>query len=189
MARPSKLAHVVYRTRRFDEMVDWYAQVFEAEVRYKDPVLAFLTYDDEHHRVAFVNLAALKPASAPAGERADIGVDHVAYTYANVGDLLDTYNRLKQQGIQPYWPVHHGPTLSFYYKDPDGNRLEFQVDCFRSAEEANAYMQGEAFASNPIGVQIDPDALLKQYRNGMPEEALLRRPTGPSVPIPAEHGV
>ena len=189
MARPSKFAHVVYRTRRFDEMVDWYARVFEADVRYKDPVLAFLTYDDEHHRVAFVNLAALKPAGAPAGERADVGVDHVAYTYANVGDLLDTYSRLKQQGIQPYWPVHHGPTLSFYYKDPDGNRLEFQVDCFETADDANAYMQGAAFAANPIGVQIDPDTLVKQYRSGVPEHVILRRPEGARMPIPAEHGV
>jgi catechol-2,3-dioxygenase len=113
----------------------------------------------------------------------------VAYTYANVGDLLDTYSRLKQSGIRPYWPVHHGPTLSFYYKDPDGNRLEFQVDCFATADEASAYMQGEDFAANPIGVQIDPDVLLKQYRSGVPEQTLLRRPQGPGVPIPAEHGV
>lgn len=189
MARPSKFAHVVYRTRRFDEMVDWYARVFEANVRYQDPVLAFLTYDEEHHRFAFVNLAALKPTGGAAGERADIGVDHVAYTYASVGDLLDTYARLKQHGIRPYWPVHHGPTLSFYDKDPDGNRLEFQVDCFATADEATAYMQGEDFAANPIGVQIDPDALLKQYRSGVPELTLLRRPQGPGVPIPAEHGV
>jgi catechol-2,3-dioxygenase len=189
MARPSKFAHVVYRTRRFDEMVDWYTKVFEANVQYKDPVLAFLTYDDEHHRVALINLSALKPTSEPEGPRADVGVDHVAYTYANVGDLLETYTRLKQYGIRPYWLVHHGPTLSFYYKDPDGNRLEFQVDCFRTADEANAYMQGPAFAENPIGVPIDPELLVKQYRNGMPEEILLRRPAGPGVPIPAEHGV
>jgi catechol-2,3-dioxygenase len=189
MARPSKFAHVVYRTRRFDDMVDWYTKVFEANVQYKDPVLAFLTYDDEHHRVALINLSALKPASQPEGPRADVGVDHVAYTYANVGDLLETYTRLKQYGIRPYWPVHHGPTLSFYYKDPDGNRLEFQVDCFRTADEANAYMQGPAFAENPIGVRIDPDDLLKQYRNGAPEAMLLRRPSGPAMPIPADHGV
>jgi catechol 2,3-dioxygenase-like lactoylglutathione lyase family enzyme len=89
MARPSKFAHVVYRTRRFDEMVDWYRQVFEADVQHKDPMLAFLTYDEEHHRFAFVNLSALKPTGEPAGPRADIGVDHVAYTYANLGDLLE----------------------------------------------------------------------------------------------------
>jgi catechol-2,3-dioxygenase len=106
-----------------------------------------------------------------------------------VGDLLDTYTRLEQQGILPYWPVHHGPTLSFYYKDPDGNRLEFQVDCFRTAEEANAYMQGDAFASNPIGTQIDPEALVRQYRSGVPEKTLLARPEGPRAPIPVEHGV
>ncbi len=177
MARASKFAHVVYRARRFAEMVDWYARVFEANVRYKDPVLAF------------VNLAALEPTGSPAGERADIGVDHVAYTYASAGDLLDTYARLKQHGIRPYWPVHHGPTLSFSYRDPDGNRLEFQVDRFATADEATAYMQGEDFAANPIGVQIDPDVLLTQYRSGVPEPTLLRRPQGPGVPIPAEHGV
>jgi|SRR5882672_2340910 len=189
MASPSKFAHVVYRTRRFDEMIDWYENVFEARVRHRDPVLAFLTYDDEHHRFAFVNLAALKTASPESETRADVGVDHVAYTYASLGDLLETYSRLKQRGISPYWPVHHGPTVSFYYKDPDGNRLEFQVDCFKTADEATAYMQGGAFAANPIGIEIDPEALLKQYRGGAPVESLLARPNGPTSAIPAEHGV
>jgi catechol 2,3-dioxygenase-like lactoylglutathione lyase family enzyme len=189
MASPTKFAHVVYRTRRFDEMIDWYERVFEATVRYRDPVLAFLTYDEEHHRFAFVNLAALKPTSVELSARPEVGVDHVAYTYASLGDLLETYSRLKQRGILPYWPVHHGPTVSFYYKDPDGNRIEFQIDCFRTADEATAYMQGEAFAANPIGVAIDPEALLKQYRSGTPIEALLARPDGPLAPIPAEHGV
>ena len=38
MAKPSKLAHVVYMTRRFDEMVSWYQSVFEARVQYQNPV-------------------------------------------------------------------------------------------------------------------------------------------------------
>jgi hypothetical protein len=32
MAKPGRISHVVYQTRRFDEMVDWYRNVFEAEV-------------------------------------------------------------------------------------------------------------------------------------------------------------
>src|SRR5437764_14956369 len=108
MAKPSKLAHVVYMTRRFDEMVNWYQKVFEAKVVYQNPAFAFLTYDDEHHRFALANLSALKPASNGAGERGEIGVNHVGFTYANLGDLLDTYARLKGAGIKPYWPVHHG---------------------------------------------------------------------------------
>ena len=43
MAKPSKFAHVVYQTRRFDEMLDWYKTVFEATVVYQNPALAFLT--------------------------------------------------------------------------------------------------------------------------------------------------
>ena len=92
-----KFVHVVYRTRRFQEMIRWYENVFAAKVQYQNPVLAFLTYDDEHHRFAFANLDVLKPDGGDA--RGEVGVNHVAYTYANVGDLLDTYRRLKARGV------------------------------------------------------------------------------------------
>jgi len=187
MAKPVKFAHVVYNTRRFDEMIDWYQRVFEAKVVYQNPALAFLTYDDEHHRFAFANLSVLSPDSVEVA-RDKAGVNHVAYTYANLGDLLDTYERLKQMGISPYWRIHHGMTLSCYYQDPDGNRMEFQVDTC-SVEDANAYMQTEAFGANPIGVEIDPDLLLAQYRSGVPEQQLLAFPQGPSSPIPDAHGM
>ena len=57
-----------------------------------------------------------------------------AWQVANGGDLLDTYRRLKAKGIVPYWPIHHGFTVSLYYRDPDGNRMEFQVDTCTAAE-------------------------------------------------------
>ena len=188
MAKPIKFAHVVYMTRRFDQMVAWYRDVFEAEVVYEDPALAFLTYDDEHHRFAFANLDLLKPGGKSADNRGEIGVNHVAYTYANVGDLLDTYARLKRANITPYWPVHHGTTMSLYYADPDGNRMEFQVDCGTVAE-ATALMRSPAFAANPIGVMYDPDALLARLEAGETEEALLAIPAGSPSAIPAEHGL
>ena len=64
MVKPVKFAHVVYMTRRFDEMIAWYRDVFEAEIVYENPALAFLTYDDEHHRFAFANLDILKRTTA-----------------------------------------------------------------------------------------------------------------------------
>jgi catechol 2,3-dioxygenase-like lactoylglutathione lyase family enzyme len=189
MASPTKLAHVVYMTRRFDEMISWYKSVFEAKVQYQNPALAFLTYDDEHHRFAFANMSVFSPNGVEADSSAGIGVNHVGYTYANLSDLLETYDRLKQLGITPYWRVHHGLTLSVYYRDPDGNRMEFQVDCFANADEAREFMYSDAFAANPIGVEIDPDAMLAQYRNGVPLETLLIQPRGPVSPVPAEHGL
>jgi hypothetical protein len=88
-----------------------------------------------------------------------------------------------------YWQVHHGLTLSTYYRDPDGNRMDFQVDCCANAEEAHAYMQSEVFAANPIGVEVSFDLLLEKYHSGVPLETLLMRPEGPATPIPAVHGL
>ena len=182
--RPKKFVHVVYRTRRFGEMVRWYETVFDAKVQYQNPALAFLTYDDEHHRFAFANLDVLKPEGSEKEGRGLIGVDHVAYTYASLEDLLENYAQLKAQGIKPYWCIHHGITVSMYYADPDGNQMEFQVDCFRSNEEANRYMQGRRFAANPIVVEYDPDEWLRRLRSGTaPSEFLVRRSDEPASPI------
>jgi catechol-2,3-dioxygenase len=70
IVRPRKFAHVVYRTRRFSQMLDWYKTVFDAQVQFESPAIAFVTYDEEHHRVAFLNLDIIAPRSsqdAPPG--------------------------------------------------------------------------------------------------------------------------
>jgi catechol 2,3-dioxygenase-like lactoylglutathione lyase family enzyme len=127
--RPSKFVHVVYRTRRFEQMLAWYKTVFGATVQYQDAAIAFLTYDEEHHRFAFVNMDLIDPGGGGPDDRGVIGVDHVAYTYDSLTDLFDSYAELMADGITPYWCIHHGITASMYYGDPDGNQMEFQVDC------------------------------------------------------------
>jgi catechol 2,3-dioxygenase-like lactoylglutathione lyase family enzyme len=185
LPRP-RYSHVVFQTRRFDAMKQWYCGVFGAEVVHEDPALCFLTYDDECHRFALANLDILKPDAA--GGNSDVGINHIAYTFASAAELLETYARLKAQDIIPYWPVHHGMTLSLYYRDPDGNRLEFQVDTLPS-EQAKHFMRGDSFAANPIGIEFDPDALLARYRAGAGEAELLAAPEGTPAGIPAAHGL
>lgn len=171
---PTKFAHVVYRTRRFDEMMRWYEIVFGARVQYQNPALAFLTYDDEHHRFAIANLSVIQPEGTQVDRAGLIGVDHVAYTMRSLTDLLENYERLKENGILPYWCVHHGITASMYYADPDGNQMEFQVDCLGSPMEVTRYMV-EIFSINPVGVEYDPDEWLARLRAGAPESELLDR--------------
>jgi catechol 2,3-dioxygenase-like lactoylglutathione lyase family enzyme len=179
--RPVKFVHVVYRTRRYEQMLRWYATVFDAKVQHQDPALAFLTYDDEHHRFAFANLAVLQPEGTETDRRDVIGVDHVAYTYASLHDLFANYLQLKEAGIKPYWCVHHGITVSMYYADPDGNQMEFQVDCFGSNDAANAFMAGPHFSANPIGVEYDPEDWLDRLRAGASESEFLPRWTDEPV--------
>lgn len=186
MTVPARLAHIVYMTRQYDAMIDWYRTVFKAEPVHADPALTFLAFDEENHRFAIANLDMFRPGGD--GRQGDVGVNHVAFTYDGAGDLLDTYARLKDAGITPYWPVHHGMTLSLYYQDPDGNRVELQADAL-NAEDAVAYFASPAFAANPIGIEYDPDALLARRRAGVGEAALLRMPGGPPSPVPAEHGL
>lgn len=165
-AAPRALAHVVYRTRRFAEMLDWYGTVFGARVQHQNPAMSFMTFDDEHHRFAFLDLSVVDPDGAEPEQDRWVGVDHLAWTLASLDDLFTNYAHCKAKGIEPYWCVHHGLTVSMYYADPDGNQMEFQVDAFDTADESNAYISGPSFAANPVGVEFDPEAWLAAVREG-----------------------
>lgn len=178
---PIQLAHIVRRTSRFEAMLEWYQTVLAAQVVHSDGMLAFLSYDDEHHRIAIAQIPGLEDQPTMAA-----GTDHVAFTHADLGDLLYTYVRLKSEGIEPYWCINHGPTTSMYFKDPDGNRVELQVDNFPTAEETNRWMRSGDFGANPIGVIFDPDDLLARYTAGEPLEKLTRRPPLPEGATPFE---
>jgi catechol 2,3-dioxygenase-like lactoylglutathione lyase family enzyme len=167
---PGKLAHFVLRTSRYVEVVEWYKTVLGAKPAFQNELLCFLSYDEEHHRVAILNVPNL-------GEQPDgvCGVHHSAFTYASLFELMTTYERLRDLGIKPVFTINHGPTTSMYYQDPDKNQIELQVDNYSSIEEATAFFYSDAFAVNPIGVEFDPDVLLQKLRSGEPEEALKLR--------------
>jgi catechol-2,3-dioxygenase len=173
-ATPVLFAHFVLRSSNVQPMIDWYSTVLNMRVVQRTDYICFLTYDDEHHRLGIVNIAGLHAPDARSW-----GLAHVAYTFATIADLLGTYRRLKALGIEPYRPIHHGPTVSLYYRDPDGNSVELQVDRYATKAETAAYFQTEAFRKNPIGVAFDPEALAQAYEAGTPESELLAMPDGP----------
>lgn len=103
------------------------------------------------------------------------GLHHVAFTFESLGAFLDNYVRLKERGVRPFFCVNHGPTTSMYYRGPDGNRVELQIDNFATAEEGQAWMHSPAFDRNPIGVEYDPDELVKKFKSGVPVAELVAR--------------
>jgi len=171
---PCKLAHYVIRAKRFEEMLAWYRKVFLLKTSFEAPVIAFLTYDEEHHRIALLNCAHL-----PEPDQLRTGIDHVAFTYRSLRDLLHTYERLKSHGITPFWCINHGLSTSMYYRDPDGNEIELQVDNFPSMDDCKAWFASPSFAANPIGVQFDPEVLVQMFRNGVPESELVKQGVAP----------
>lgn len=176
-ATPVLFAHFVLRSSNIQKMIDWYVAVLNMRIVQRTDYICFLTYDEEHHRLGIVNLAGLKAPDARTS-----GLAHVAYTLADIGALLSTYARVKKLGIKPMRCIHHGPTVSIYYRDPDGNGVELQVDRYPTKEATAAYFQTAEFKKNPIGVAFDPEALVKAYEAGAPESELLAMPDGPPAP-------
>jgi catechol 2,3-dioxygenase-like lactoylglutathione lyase family enzyme len=176
---PAKFAHFVLRTGQLETMAKWYQAVLAARVVFRDERLCFLSYDDEHHRLALINIPGL-----PVRDPDAVGTDHVAYSYNNLGELLSTYRRLKAAGIVPHWPINHGVTTSMYYRDPDNNRVELQIDNFATPAELDGYFHSRAFAENPVGVTYDPEELCRRYETGEAMADLLRIPPLPEGKTP-----
>jgi catechol 2,3-dioxygenase-like lactoylglutathione lyase family enzyme len=175
---PSKLAHVVIRTPKFAESRAWWATVLGAKPSYENAQLCFMTYDDEHHRIGIINMPDLKPQDMSLA-----GAEHIAFTYADLGSLLATYRRLKGEGIEPFWCINHGPTISLYYRDPDATKVELQYDTF-TAEECDAFFDSGAYDENFMGIIVDPEAMIADYQAGKPLAEITRRPTLPSGMTP-----
>lgn len=175
---PTKLAHYVIRAKRFQDMLAWYRKVFHLKTSFEAPVIAFLTYDEEHHRIAFLNTEHL-----PTPDTMRTGIDHVAFTYASLPDLLHHWERLHAEGIEPFWCINHGMSTSMYYRDPDGNEIELQVDNFPTMDECKAWFASPGFAANPIGVDFDPAVLMAKLRAGTPVSELVKQG---AAPVPAD---
>jgi catechol 2,3-dioxygenase-like lactoylglutathione lyase family enzyme len=167
---PSSLAHVVWRTAKYQELIDFWTMFLGATVTHKDDSLTFLPYDEEHHRIAIIAVPGTLPRDGMAA-----GIHHLAFSYNRLADLLQAYKQRKELGMLPKWSVNHGPTTSIYYEDPDGNVIETQVDNFDTSEAATDFMSGPLFATNQIGTDIDPEVLYSMVQNGVAEKELKKR--------------
>lgn len=178
------LAHVVFQTGRLEEMRDWYATVLGAHTVHQGHGLCFMTFDDEHHRIALIQPPEPPEPRSPTAS----GMHHTAYTFDHLDSLLARYTELRDRGIAPAAPVQHGVTTSLYYQDPDGNFVELQVDNFGTPEETTAYMEGPEYDGDPVGVGFSPDLMITERRAGTPAEMLQTRTwalsTTPGLPSP-----
>ena len=171
--KPAKLAHVVIRTPRFAESCAWWGKVLDAKPSYENEQLSFMTYDDEHHRIGIINMPQLTEQ-----DKTKAGPEHVAFTYDELGQLLATYRRLKRDGIEPFWTINHGPTISMYYHDPDQTTVELQYDVF-DVEGTNRFFATGAYEENFMGIIFDPEEMIGEFEAGRPIEEITARPKLP----------
>lgn len=113
--------HVTFKTSRLAEMVAWYGTVVGARPNFQDANNAWTTNDEANHRVAFLSAPGL---GDDPDKRSHNGMHHSAFEYESFTDLMSSYARLRDEGIQPAFSLDHGMTISIYYRDPEGNFVE-----------------------------------------------------------------
>ena len=83
--------------------------------------LVFLSRDPhEHHQIV---LASGRPAELPFNV-----VNQLSFRVDSLADLRALHERLQHEPVSQISPASHGNTLSVYFRDPEGNRVELFVD-------------------------------------------------------------
>jgi len=159
---PIQLHHIGFKTARLLEMREFYRTFLGVHpVLEVEGIAGFYTFDLAHHRlVLFHDPTCTEQVSTCAG------MHHVAFLYS-LDDLMRVYQRLKHKGLLPFRAMNHGPNTSFYYRDPDTNTLELQIDNYgpdlRKGLEA---LQALQTSSNPFGVMVNPETFLAAWQAG-----------------------
>lgn len=122
MATIKGLSHIVLYVNDLDKMVAFYRDVLGL-VKYRENPnrMVFLTSDPEidDHQIAL--------AKGREGNAKIIG--HIAWRVDTPAEVKEFYDRFKAQGVPIDHCVSHayeemGNTVSCYFLDPEGNRLE-----------------------------------------------------------------
>ena len=165
--------HINLKTLKLQEMIDWYGLVLGMQAQHQFEGGAWLTNDHANHRIALLTSPALRE---DPDKLHHTGIHHTAFEYDSMGDLLDTYVRLRERGVVPHASLDHGITSSFYYEDPDGNSVELQVDNFGDWAQSGEWIRtSPQFAANPIGTPVDPAQMVAARDAGASFEEIHRR--------------
>ncbi|WP_260287764.1 VOC family protein [Peribacillus aracenensis] len=176
------LHHYGLTTTRFDEMKNWYAKVIGMVPTFEssDPTgnragmnATWVTNDKANHRIGIIAIPGLTDDSE---KHLHTKIHHVAYEYSSLDDLLDTYVRLSEIGIEPVISHDHGASIAFYYRDPDQNIVELNTDTFGDWEKSTEFMQkSPQFAAHPNGATIDPKLLVEARELGISSAEIHKR--------------
>jgi catechol-2,3-dioxygenase len=79
------LAHIVLKTtaENFCKMVKFYTTFVHISITFKNNIISFLTYDDEHHRIAI----GIFPGTIPEVP-GSAGLVHIAFAYRSISVYL-----------------------------------------------------------------------------------------------------
>lgn len=91
-------------------------------------------------------------------------VQHIAFSYKTLDDLLGTYVRLKNKGMLPAWAADQYFQTAIYYLDPDHNTVELNVNNFDDEWTVTEQLKGVPSAKTLT--YIDPEKMIVARKAG-----------------------
>jgi len=162
------LQHCGLTTANLDTMLEWYRKVLGLFVhnRVKAPAgspfktVAFATNDEVNHRLSFFETPDV---SIDNDRNRHARVQHIAFEYESLDDLLGTYVRLTKLGMLPLWAADQFFQTAVYYEDPDGNIIELNTNNF-----ANDWTVTEQLKALPaqVHINVDPEEMVAARKAG-----------------------
>ncbi len=118
MPQITAIGHVGIHCNDLERQLDFYTRVLGLRVTHGDPAagMYFLTPDPavEHHMIFLRR-----------GERGDGRVlQQLSFHTGSLAEVREYYRRLKAEGVRIQQTITHGVSVSVYFFDPEGNRLE-----------------------------------------------------------------
>lgn len=188
---PVQMGELVLKTGRFEAMHGWYSHLLGHGAFYErtpepdapprpagmperavDVRLAFFQiHESEHPHNQVLGLFGME--SLIGVEPKGPGLHHFQFSVDSLDDLFTQYAHMLSNGAAPHRTANHGQATSFYYRDPDGNIIEFTTSNFATLEGELEFMASPAFAANPSGLELDAEDFAARHRSGESRESLL----------------
>ncbi len=154
MVKPKRVGHLVLNVRDVEVSERFYTELlgFQVAMKMQQPHATFLTCGKIHHDLALFQA----PQGAEPVKAGQLGLNHFAVQIADLDELKELYQVLKDNGVQVDRAVDHNVTASLYFFDPDGNRIEFFFNKTATAEEGLAMMYNNWVRNTPLVLEEVP---------------------------------
>ncbi|MBK8742772.1 MAG: VOC family protein [Betaproteobacteria bacterium] len=168
-----RIGEIVLRTPRYVEMKAWYRKMlgidpFVEHVRDEangvNPPFAQMCFFQLFFEHPYQEMLVLFDIPGTLDRTTgDSGLHHMQLRNASPAVLCERYRRLRRDGIMPHRAMDHGPSTSFYYRDPDQNVVEIAASNFRTSEQVLASFGTESYSRNPAGSVVDPEEYSRRH--------------------------
>lgn len=155
MTKINKVGHVVLAVHDPQRSIEFYSKNLGMELVNFLPEMqmAFLSFGERDHDIAVIKV----PDDAPVGSA---GLAHTALEIAGGPDeLRELYAGMKDRGVAVEMTADHILTQSFYFLDPDGNRIELYTQAMTPAEGKEYLHNAKTFEQvfQPLDLETTAD--------------------------------